>query len=69
MARPRKRINNTPFPDYVIDSVARTFYPNLLEDWQKENMAKEFNDNIPTVLQHQNSADNLHQEINISNIA
>ena len=63
MARPRKRINNTPYPDHVIDAVARTFYPNLLEDWQKEN-----NINIaPTVLQSQNIIDTLPPKTNILN--
>lgn len=46
MARPRKRINNTPYPDHVIDAVARTFYPKLLEDWQRENILNEFDNNI-----------------------
>jgi len=65
MARPRKRINNTPYPDHVIDVVARTFYPNLLEDWQKENNI----DIAPTVLQSQNIQDTIPKEINVSNIA
>lgn len=69
MARPRKRINNTPYPDYVIDAVARTFYPNLLEDWQKENNINKKDNIAPTVLQSQNIQDTIPKEINISNIA
>lgn len=65
MARPRKRINNTPYPDHIIDAVARTFYPNLLEDWQKENNI----DIAPTVLQSQNIQNTIPKEIDISNIA
>ena len=69
MARPRKRINNTPYPDHVIDAVARTFYPNLLEDWQNENNSNQINNIAPTVLQSQNIQDTIPKEINISNIA
>lgn len=69
MARPRKRINNTPYPDHVIDAVTRTFYPNLLEDWQKENNINQINDIAPTLLQSQNIVDAIPKEINISNIA
>lgn len=69
MARPRKRINNTPYPDHVIDAVARTFYPNLLEDWIKENNTNQITDIAPTVLQSQNIQDTIPKEINISNIA
>ena len=53
MARPRKRINNTPYPDHIIDAVARTFYPNLLEDWHKENYINQINDISPIVFNHQ----------------
>ena len=69
MARPRKRINNTPYPDHVIDAVARTFYPNLLDDWQKEININKINDIAPAVLQSQNIQDTIPKEINISNIA
>lgn len=69
MARPRKRINNTPYPDYVIDAVARAFYPNLLDDWQKENNINQINNIAPTVLQSKNIVDTTPKEINIPNIA
>ena len=69
MARPRKRINNTPYPDHIIDAVARTFYPKVLEDWQKENNTNQITDIAPTVLQSQNIQDTIPKEINISNIA
>ena len=69
MARPRKRINNTPYPDHVIDAVARTFYSNLLEDWQKENNLNQINNIAPTVLQSKNIVDTIPKEINIPNTA
>lgn len=69
MARPRKKINNTPYPDRIIDAVARTFYPNLLEDWKKENNINQINDILPTVLQSQNIVDTIPKEIEIPNTA
>jgi len=59
MARPRKRINNTPYPDYVIDAVARTFYPNLLEDWQNEN-ARSYNKEFYTVIDKNEDTIKIH---------
>lgn len=63
MARPRKRINNTPYPDHVIDAVARTFYPKLLEDWLKET-SKELSDSEVFLA----SLDNTITNISVNNI-
>lgn len=69
MARPRKRINNTLYPDHIIDAVARTFYPNLLEDWLKENSIKKSNTSAPTIINRQINVGASPEEMNISNIA
>ena len=58
MARPRKRINNTPYPDHIIDAVARTFYPKLLEDWHMENQMTNIE---PTITKKQDKSSNILQ--------
>ena len=64
MARPRKRINNTPYPDHVIDSVARALYPNLLEDWQNMNKT---NQHISDTLSDTKPISNSFETISITN--
>lgn len=64
MARPRKIINNTPYPDHVIDSVARALYPNLLEDWQNMNKT---NQHISDTLSNTKPISNSFETISITN--
>ncbi len=68
MARPRKRINNTPYPNHVIDAIARAFYPNLLEDWLEENSIEKTNTSATTIINTQINTGTSPEEINISNI-
>ena len=42
MARKRKLINNTPYPDYVIDAMARCLWPDIQAFFESEEGQKEF---------------------------
>ena len=52
MARRKKPVNNTPYPDYVIETVARCLWPDIqaffesvegqreFEEWKEEQLLK-----------------------------
>ena len=52
MARKKKPVNNTPYPDYVIETVARCLWPDIqaffeseegqrdFEEWKEEQLLK-----------------------------
>ena len=42
MTRKRKLINNTPYPDYVIDALARCLWPDIQAFFESEEGQKEF---------------------------
>ena len=42
MTRKRKLINNTPYPDYVIDAMARCLWPDIHAFFESEEGQKEF---------------------------
>ena len=42
MARKKKLINNTPYPDYVIDAMARCLWPDIQAFFESEEGKKEF---------------------------
>ena len=42
MARKKKPVNNTPYPDYVIETVARCFWPDIQAFFQSEKGQREF---------------------------
>ena len=42
MARKKKLINNTPYPDYVIDAMARCLWPDIQAFYESEEGKKEF---------------------------
>ncbi len=42
MARKKKLINNTPYPDYVIDAMARCLWPDIQAFFESEEGQKEF---------------------------
>ena len=42
MTRKRKLINNTPYPDYVIDAMARCLWPDIQAFFESEEGQKEF---------------------------
>ena len=42
MARKKKPVNNTPYPDYVIETVARCFWPDIQAFFQSEEGQREF---------------------------
>ena len=44
MARKKKLINNTPYPDYVIDAMARCLWPDIQAFFESEEGQKEFAD-------------------------
>lgn len=39
MARPRKFVNTSDYPDFVIELMARTFYGDMLCDILKDNLS------------------------------
>ena len=39
MARPRKFVNMSDYPDNVIELMARTFYEDMLRDILKDNLS------------------------------
>ena len=42
MARKKKPINNTPYPDYVIGTVARCLWPEIQAFFESEEGQREF---------------------------
>ena len=42
MARKKKPVNNTPYPDYVIEAVARCLWPDIQAFFESEEGKKEF---------------------------
>ena len=42
MARKKKPVNNTPYPDYVIETVARCLWPDIQAFYQSEEGQREF---------------------------
>ena len=42
MARKKKPVNNTPYPDYVIETVARCLWPDIQDFFQSEEGQREF---------------------------
>ena len=42
MARKKKPVNNTPYPDYVIETVARCLWPDIQAFFQSEEGQREF---------------------------
>ena len=42
MARKKKPVNNTPYPDYVIETVARCFWPDIQTFFESEEGQREF---------------------------
>lgn len=42
MARKKKPINNTPYPDYVIETVARCLWPDIQSFFESEEGKREF---------------------------
>ena len=42
MARRKKLINNTPYPDYVIETVARCLWPDIQALFESEEGQREF---------------------------
>ena len=57
MARKKKPVNNTPYPDYVIETVARCLWPDIqaffvseegqreFEEWKEEQILKKEKEN------------------------
>ena len=44
MARPKKRINRTPYPDHVIEGIARCLWLDLLSFFESEEGQREFSE-------------------------
>ena len=42
MARKKKPVNNTPYPDYAIETVARCLWPDIQAFFQSEEGQREF---------------------------
>lgn len=42
MARQKKRINNTPYPEYALETVARCVFPDIVAFFQSEEGQREF---------------------------
>lgn len=42
MARQKKRTNNTPYPEYVLETVARCVFPDIVAFFQSEEGQREF---------------------------
>ena len=42
MARKKKPVNNTPYPDYVIETVARCLWPDIQDFFESEEGQREF---------------------------
>ncbi|MBR0218139.1 MAG: hypothetical protein IJQ33_02915 [Clostridia bacterium] len=42
MARKKKPVNNTPYPDYVIEAVARCLWPDIQAIFESEEGKREF---------------------------
>ena len=42
MARKKKPVNNTPYPDYVIETVARCLLPDIQAFFESEEGQREF---------------------------
>ena len=42
MARKKKHVNNTPYPDYVIETVARCLWPDIQAFFESEEGQREF---------------------------
>ncbi len=42
MARKKKLVNNTPYPDYVIETVARCLWPDIQAFFESEEGKREF---------------------------
>ena len=42
MARKKKIINNTPYPQHAIDTVARCLWPDIVAFFESEEGQKEF---------------------------
>ena len=42
MARKKKSVNNTPYPDYIIEAVARCLWPDIQAYFESEDGKQEF---------------------------
>lgn len=42
MARQKKRINNAPYPEYALETVARCVFPDIVAFFQSEDGQREF---------------------------
>lgn len=42
MVRKKKPVNNMPYPDYVIETVARCLWPHLQAFFEREEEKREF---------------------------
>ena len=42
MARKKKTVNSTPYPDYVIETVARCLWPDIQAFFESEEGQREF---------------------------
>lgn len=42
MARRKKPVNKSPYPDYVIETIARCFWPDIQAYWEREEGQMEF---------------------------
>ena len=42
MARRKKPVNKSPYPDYVIEMIARCFWPDIQAYWEREEGQTEF---------------------------
>lgn len=48
MGRPKKFVNTSEYPDFVIETLARTFYENMLAELaEQEETSAENPDDIP----------------------
>ena len=42
MARKRKPVNRSPYPDYAIEAIARCIWPDIQADYENEEIQQEF---------------------------
>ena len=57
MARKKKIINNTPYPQHAIDAVARCLWPDIVAFFESEEGQKEFE-----AWKRQQDKENMEQE-------
>ena len=57
MARKKKIVNNTPYPQHAIDAVARCLWPDIVAFFESEEGQKEFE-----AWKRQQDKENMEQE-------